>query len=160
SDQLSANCISLEITNLRVIKKIERLCDRLAELLGEYDPTVLKQAVHTVTLFGWICHQPDLGPSLEFVRRYNGFVDLLSQDGDAPDQQKAWSALLHTYGFTNVDELDSAILAGVQAGYFDEGSLKAAAATLSRRAEYQMKDDSFSRAWERYHYSFQTGAEE
>jgi hypothetical protein len=96
ASQLEENCTVLGIVNLRVIKKIERLCDRLESLLHrkDLDAEVLKQGIHTATLFGWIHHQPDSAPPFDFVRGYNSLVGLISAKGEASDKEKAWRALL------------------------------------------------------------------
>jgi len=151
---LIANCISLGITNIRVIKKIERAGEALAQRLNTFDPGVLKQAIHTLTLFGWAHFQPSLAPPLEFLRRHNPWQHLSSKK-EVSEDEKRWEALLQAYGFMNVDELDKAVLQGIERGYFDTDALEKSAVALQKEIEHNRRDNSFSKAWDLYHYSWE-----
>ena len=50
---LARYVVKLDISNIRVIKKIERLALQVAPLLEPYDKAVLGQAVQTLALLGW-----------------------------------------------------------------------------------------------------------
>ena len=54
--------VALGITNIRVIKKIERLALRLAGYLGAYRPEVVAQAVTACLLAGWAVFDRDHAP--------------------------------------------------------------------------------------------------
>lgn len=162
SDLLKNNCVTLGIVNLRVIKKIEKLCERLAENLSDYDPLILKQAVHSATLFGWVHYQRNgIAPTPEFVRGYNSYRYSLGESAKkASDQEKAWHALLREYSFSNIDELDVLVFQGIEAGHFNWSKLKAAATNLQKQIEHTKLDDSFNEAWRAYHDSFSSSAED
>ena len=61
--QLAENCVALGISNIRVIRKIDRLGARLAPLLEKYDANVPTQAVQSLCsrlefLRAWQCSSP------------------------------------------------------------------------------------------------------
>jgi hypothetical protein len=48
------HCEKLDISNIRVIKKIERLIRMLNEpILSKSDPDITRQVVHSMVMFGW-----------------------------------------------------------------------------------------------------------
>jgi hypothetical protein len=75
---------------------------------------------------------------------------MLGKD-DAPEDERHWREDLRRYGFDQADELDEAILQGVEAGYFNQTELLDAANLVAQRYALSGGDNSFSRAWERYH---------
>lgn len=154
------NCVSLGLTNIRVIRKIERVVQRLHELLNTYDPAVMKQAVSTATLLGWMVYQPKGAPPLDFVKNLNSWSQILSESEEAGEQEKTWRAMLSGYGFGHMDEFDQVILDGFQQGSFDPEALKEAADTIATRIEYEKQDNSFNEAWRLYHDSFTVSADE
>jgi hypothetical protein len=54
--------VQLGLVNIRVIKKIEKLVNRLLEITGEKYPKLTNQIVHSITLFGWSLYQPTDAP--------------------------------------------------------------------------------------------------
>jgi hypothetical protein len=158
--ELAQDCIKLGLTNIRIIRKIERVVQRLRELLKTYDSAVVKQAVNSATLFGWMIHQPKGAPPLSLVKDYNSWSHIFAKEEEVSDEEKSWRALLKSYGFTHMDEFDQIILEGVQRGSFDPEALKGAADTIAAQIEYQKQDSSFSDAWRLYHDSFTASADE
>jgi len=158
-DHLQHNVVALGIVNIRVIKKIERLALELAELLKEYDPAVLKQALHSVTLFSWINFQPGEAPPLSFVTEFNSWSHLLKDKDDSTDEEKSWRALLQSYQFLNLDEFDKVLLDGVQAGAFDPEEISGTAKPLEAQIIFQRQDSSFSDAWHLFHRSLNIPAD-
>lgn len=150
--ELASHCTLLRITNIRIIKRIERLARRLEIVLAGRDSRVLKQAIHSTALFAYAKYQPSCAPSLDFIRSFNDFADLVDNDGPANNPE--WRALLGEHGFGNVDELDLSILEGVDRGYFDNLALQEKAGAKEVQLQLEDKNSSFSQAWRRYHDSF------
>ncbi|ATC23931.1 hypothetical protein [Caulobacter vibrioides] len=154
---LSKHCALLRITNIRVIKRIERHARRLEILIGDRDARVLKQAIHSMTLFAYAKYQPNIAPSLAFIRKYNQVEDIAG--GEGPVSDPAWRGLLTDYEFGRVDEFDLPILDGVERGYFDEVVLREKGQAKEAQLQLEDQDSSFSQAWRRYHDSFDDDAE-
>lgn len=53
SNQIREYSVKLGIRNIRVIKKIERMISMVLPLIERFGPEMVKQTVHTLTLFGW-----------------------------------------------------------------------------------------------------------
>src|SRR3989338_4153223 len=153
-DLLHNNCIILGITNIRVIKKIEIICKRLEEILSKTYPNVLKQALSSAILFGWIVNQPTEAPSIDFIKTYNHFHGLIKDDKKFTEEEKSWQMLLSGYEYTNTDEFDLVVLEGIQAGYFDADKLNKLASKLDVQIIKNNQDLSFKKAWDLYHNSF------
>jgi hypothetical protein len=152
--QLKHGVITLGITNIRVIKKIERMVYRLAAILQPFREEILTQAVTACLLAGWSTFERDHAPSMEFVRDYNALLAAMQdRDNGAPDETVRWRDLLSALPFSHPDDLDSAIFDGVAAGYFDEERLLAEAKTLEEQLARQSRDNPLSKAWDSYHQS-------
>src|SRR5262249_1929120 len=76
---LTAHCIALGISNIRLIKKIERAAHKVEPMLKAYDPEVFKQAIHSLALFGWSLYEPNKAPSVEYLKKHNSAQYLLER---------------------------------------------------------------------------------
>jgi hypothetical protein len=156
---LAENCVKLGISNIRLIKKIERLVRRIEPILASYDDSVLMQAVHSIALLAWSLYDPDKAPSLDFIQRRQS--DLLGIDKEKLTPLHAsWNALLDAYGFSEVDEFDGVLLDGVKNGFFDMALVQSRAAQLDERAKSGKLQNSFFKAWEMFHSSFRDNQNE
>lgn len=159
-EQIKKDCIALGIVNIRTIKRICRWAERLQELIGDLDPRVLKQAVHSATLFGYAKVQPDVAPTLDFLRQHNSYSLAMAEVNNQPIEHPEWVSLLRTYDFTHIDDLDARILDGIEHGHFDEAALREAAEAVQAQLAAGDDSDAFTAAWDRYHGSFKDDAEE
>lgn len=71
-DQLRSAILALGICNIRIIKKIERLVLRVEPLVRNFEPSILHQAIQSLTVLGWAAHSDDDAPSLDFLRNRRG----------------------------------------------------------------------------------------
>ena len=69
TDLLLEHTTKLGISNIRVIKKIDRLFQQIERDLSCFDPLVMKEASHTLALLGWCNFEPKASPSLEFLKK-------------------------------------------------------------------------------------------
>lgn len=154
SDKICPKVIKLGITNIRVIKKIERFSQRLVEILADFREEVSQHGIHAVVLGGWCVLQPDSAPPIDYVKRYNRILATMGKDDDErPEEQKCWDEILEAYGWAHTDDLDLAIFEGVIAGYFDEQRIRDAGAALQRDYQNSREHSAFSKAWRLYHSS-------
>lgn len=152
---LASHSVKLGISNIRVIKKIERSIRQAEPLIADFDEQVLKQAIHSLTLIGWALFEPTKAPSLDYLKR-RGVIDLLKVDQKAsvPENEASWNALLGIYEFGSMDEFDLALLDGIRNGYFDPSSVKKSASDLDKKIKAGNLDAAFNAAWRMYHDSF------
>jgi hypothetical protein len=142
----------LKITNIRVMKKIERWALQLLEMLETFDDQVREQAISTVTLVGWCFLQPQDAPPLAFIQSFNRWTGMFGKD-DAPEEERRWREEIKEYGFSHADEMDDAIFEGVTLGYFNRTKISDGATLVAQRNAANGRDNSFSQAWERYHHT-------
>ncbi|MGD5502409.1 hypothetical protein QUS51_22640, partial [Xanthomonas citri pv. citri] len=112
SDELMReNCQKLEIANIRILKKIERLVNDVRPHLTGFDPRVLAQAISSLVLFGW-CVYAKQDELLRYTlnERYKSRYAL--NDRKLTEDQKKLDDLLEAYPFGLVDALDRVLLDG------------------------------------------------
>jgi len=158
---LAASCVSLGISNIRLIRRIERSVRQIEEMLTRFDDEVLKQAVVTLTLLGWSIYEPSSAPSLDYLQNRRG-ADPFGSDKDqtVPENEAAWNALLDNYGFSGMDEFDRVLLDGIRNGFFDPSLVEKYASGLNDQINAAKLDTSFKDAWNFYHDSFADNQEE
>jgi hypothetical protein len=149
-------CVNLGIVNIRVIRKIQRLAKRLEELLKNHDKRIFESALPSMTVLGWVIYQPKLAPSLEFMKSFSPFGNFLEKDKgkQESDEEKNWRLLLNSINYTNFDELDKLLVDSIERGYFDSDAVEKMALELDKKWAAEDQDNSFHKAWEKYHGSF------
>jgi len=151
---LSEHCIKLGIVNIRVLKKIERIADRLSELLIDIYPNLISQAMHSVALLTWAVYQPNEAPPISYIKTYNRY-SLKSQNEKTLDPENSWWTLLFEYDFMSMNTFDLEILTGINAGYFDVDTLMLIAKEEAIKINNNINDTDFQEAWGLYHDSFE-----
>lgn len=149
-------CKNLQIANIRVVKRIERMVALVEEALPGTDERVLEEAMKTLTLLGWSTYGED-SPSIEFIadRRMQ---QIKAANAEPSANEKKWGALLDEYGFLYLGEFDKVLRDGLKQGYFDTDRLQSEAQKLVADYEARAQDDDHSKAWRLYHDSFKDNA--
>lgn len=160
--ELAKACVSLGISNIRVIKRIEKFVDLIEPLVAPFDKAVAIQAVQSLAVLGWSVFEPTYAPPLEYLikRRGPGWLFLGKERPAVPPEEAAWNAVLDAVSFSRMDEFDYALLKGLKRGYFDGDEIKSLAAKLDSEAKQRMFNAEFSAAWDKFHSSFTIGEEE
>ncbi len=153
SKRLAHCCVILGIANIRIIKKIERAVQQVAPFLSSFHLKVTEQAIQSLTLFAWALYEPQTAPTPEFLNDRATYIVREKRDAIGP-VEAAWNALLDTYGFLFMDEFDSALLAGLRNGYFDQVVIRQHAAVLDGALQSTEAHNSVREAWKVYHDSF------
>jgi hypothetical protein len=146
-------CKTLGIDNIRVIKRIERLVLKVEPLLKKFHDAVLRQAVQSLTLFGWayFSKKDDL---LDFSVRRRGHIFDGIGDEKMSEDEKTWDTMLEAYGFGSTDELDAALLDGIKNGFFDEDLLVRKAERLHEQHRDNASRAALESAWRTFHDTF------
>jgi hypothetical protein len=155
-DLLLGNCcVSLGISNIRVIKKIERFVNEIKPLLQSYHPEVTRQAIVSLALLGWSCYQPKLAPPLDYLRTKGRFSVVGAKKSDEFARNDAqWGGFLKSYGFYLMDELDLTLLGGLETGCIDKPEIEKIAEAMDDRLKRADQDDVFTKAWSLFHDNF------
>ncbi len=141
---------ALSITNIRVIKKIERLARQLEIVLDGRSAFIIDQMVSTVSLAGWCFFQPSEAPDLDYIKEFNSMLGLVNSDNISIEEQE-WRSTLENYGYSSTDELDALIIEGVSVGYFRQDEIREAAISSEEQYKRENRKNTFSDAWKLYH---------
>lgn len=153
-------CIHLGISNIRVIKKIEREVRNIESLVSEYDKEVFRQVASSVILFGWAHYQPEGAPTLDFLATKLSLENFsLDRESEPSPEEAAWKALLESYGYRYTDEFDLILIEGVKNGYFDRKKVKKHAEALNRQVQAATAIGSMKESWNLFHDSFDDNQE-
>ncbi|MEM1132818.1 MAG: hypothetical protein AAGH53_07770 [Pseudomonadota bacterium] len=162
ADMIRPRIEQLGITNIRVIRKIERLADRLGNLLTDYDHAIVNDSIATLVLASWSVQQPKLAPSVDIMRRYNTLAMAIKSDEETVDPElKRFKEIISDYPFNYANDLDKAVIDGAEAGYFVEAEIKKAATEVEAFLKANTRNSALSQAWEKlYHGSLATEDDE
>lgn len=150
------------ITNIRILMKIKRLSLMLKDILTNYDPRILEQAIQTTVLSCFIYYaRSDKYPDIEWLKKYNiGTSYLITQkNGDKETNESAWCTFLQDYGYLNTDDFDLVIHDAVSNGYFDKDKLITEADKLAIQCTKE-QDNTYKLAWELFHKNLSNNQEE
>jgi hypothetical protein len=164
---LGESCVTLGISNIRVIKRIERAVEMVIPILDEFEEGVLHQAVRSLVLLGWCLYEPKKAPPMEFLERrlamrfgVNGMRGLTENEPGPSESEAAWNALLNVYGFYMFDDLDRALFNGLKDGYFDGELVRRVATPLDKQFKAGDSEDRLREAWDVYHHSYDDNEDE
>ncbi|MBW7877570.1 MAG: hypothetical protein H3C47_16455 [Candidatus Cloacimonetes bacterium] len=152
--KLAISTKKLEIKNIRVLKKIERLATQFCPLLTEYEQEVTDVVWSALVLYSFCYYcEADGAPSLEFVRNLQ-FSDLASDNKKHGELERSWLAILNRYGKMIMEELDHVIADSVMCGYIDEDKFRHEAAKKNSEIVLSKSLGSYGQIWEIFHDSF------
>ena len=159
---VKAHCKTLEIKNIRVLKKIVSLINDLYPKIETLHPKLQYQTVHTGVLLSWSYFENGENiPTIAFLREWNRIAYLMNKKkNDGAEVNSAWIKTLNNYEITDIDEFDETILNVIERGYIEETGFIEAAEKLNKKFIADDLDQSFSNAWKLYHNSFSNNEEE
>jgi len=145
----------LGISNIRVIKKIERVARIISPLLTQYEKEVLDQALHTLCLYAYCYYSSDKSvPDYKYLLNIGYALFGLSDKKKQSDEEKEWNSFLRKYGYIHADEFDLRIAEAVEKGYVHEEGLRLEAKKLNDQTIASKSESSFFAAWRLYHDTF------
>lgn len=150
---------SLEIRNIRILKKIERLVDLVLPLAQDYEPKITDQVLRSLALFSWCYYSPSSNediPSFEFVTSKGRSMYRIGDD----EKEKKWKAILQDYNFQLTDELDLVLAEAVKTGFVVEDDFTLKAIAKSEEILAAKSRGSFYEAWRLYRDTFDNNADE
>lgn len=153
---------TLNIINIRVLKKIEKLVREGLLLVPNLECEVKRQICHTLTLFTWCYYcsgaSDDSVPSLEFVCEIGYNQSGIGDTRDLDETSKRWMTLLKAYDYSLTDPLDLVLASAVRSGYFNENEFVQAAQAKNSEVVASKGQNSFFAAWRIFHESFDNNA--
>lgn len=151
----------LNITNIRLLKKITNLCTEVCKYLTSYEKEVREHACHTLTLYTWCYYSGEKHtPDYKYVTNLKTMFLGLDGEKELSEQENNWNSILHNYGYYTTDEFDLVLARVVENGYIIEHKLKEEANRLNLKIMAEKGGNSFSEAWRLYHDTFDNNEEE
>ncbi|WP_271461381.1 P-loop NTPase fold protein [Pantoea leporis] len=158
---LSEYSTELGIKNIRILNKIERSISSVWRYFDDSEADVKVQFLKSVTLMSWAyyCSKSDSNvPNLEFIESLGSIYSVGGKD--ATEEEKKWKEILLSFNFISVNELDKKIASLVRHGYVDGDELTLALNEANSRSIQFKKSNSFRKAWETFHDSFNDNEDE
>jgi hypothetical protein len=154
---ISEHCIRLRIANIRVIKKIERLIRMVAPHLEAGEPGLIRQAVHSLTMFGWCKFDAGAAPPpMNYVKQSDLGRYMKRQDEkiSASPNELRWDTILGEYEWGNLDNLDVALLHFVESSVLNVEEIETAASEIQAKQNRMSKAGAFEQSWRLFHDNF------
>lgn len=159
---IKKNSKELHIKNIRIIKKIEYLSNKLLLFLKqkEYEDDVIKQSLQTLAL-ACVCFydNDDEKPSFIFLKGL-GLKAYGNSTGLLDDKQKKWIEYLKNYDFIFANGLDKEIMNFVERGYICEEEMFKQADECNSNVILLKKKESIKKTWGILHDSFDDNSQE
>lgn len=98
-NNLKESTVKLDINNIRILKKIERLVRTIIPVCRDRKPEILQQAIASLVLFSWCYYRPEDAkdiPNLDHVLKFNEIdLSFKNQSEDEEGQRKKkWNAAI------------------------------------------------------------------
>ncbi|MBL3635564.1 MULTISPECIES: P-loop NTPase fold protein [Pseudomonas syringae group] len=157
---LKKNCISLDINNLRLLKKIKRYAYTILASIKHNEEQTIDRALLVIPMtilavYGGKNSKIDLNYiQCEHLKPMpdSNDPDPLVQNELASRLEKA--EFLAEYGIRVIDEFDTAIINLVLNGYIDQVKLEKLVKRFEEKIDHAKHNYKLGQAWNRYHMSF------
>jgi hypothetical protein len=159
-DEVAKNSVRLGISNIRVIRKIERLVRTVQPYVADRSEKVRRQTIHTLVILGWAKFQPDFAPSFEFLSEPSIVRLMNAKDEPMSDQEVTWTAITDGYDFGHMDDYDNKLLQFVRGGMLDPGAIREAASLQDAEFAKQEANREVEKSFEPFHGSFANNVDE
>lgn len=158
SEEIKKNVINLEITNIRLLKKIQKIILELCRVTEDFHEDVHRQIIHTATFFAF-CYfeKEEHKPDIEKIELWN---EALIQRFIATSKMEPWTEFLLKYGITHLNQLDLEIFKFIKFGYLADSGFFDEASKLNKILRDKDTKDSFFSAWDLFFNSFDDNSEE
>ena len=154
-DEIRPHCLALDITNIRVIRRIERMARLLEPSISKYNPGVRRDYLKSLTLLGWSKYAEG-APDIEFLKARH---QLGIKKEKSADELK-WGATLQRFGLWYFSDTARIALECLERGFIDPEDVGADAQKLHAGYDAKTSESSFHEAWQIYHGSFDDNQKE
>lgn len=153
-EKLLGHVRNLEITNIRILRKIQRIVTLLDAATEKLHEGVREASLASAVLLCWVAYAPDAKkPKIEEISKWNNELISVNTSERVADVA-AWVSKLHSYGFQMVDDLDIAIAQVVERGYVEDSGFVKAASAMDANLRGQDAYRPFTAVWRRFRESF------
>lgn len=159
-EQIRANCVQLNIANIRIIKKIARLAFQLNETLSSFEAEYRKSVIRSLIVLAWSEFSPSDAPDIEYLKNKREKQAFGAQSDHFTQKEIEWGRLLDNYGFSHCDELDLTLMEGIKTGFFNDTLVREYAEKQQREFNATKGSESLHEAWRLFHDSFDDNSNE
>jgi hypothetical protein len=154
-DTAKAYAHILDITNVRVLRKIATAIKLLAPIVEGLRAEVARITVQSVVLITWcIFDNSGEAPTLSFVRSFNNPSERKGATKPEDGKSVRWGALLKEYQFALYDELDAAVTKVIEQGYVEESGFPEEAKKRDQLCRSEDLHGKLAAAWALFHDTF------
>jgi hypothetical protein len=165
--ELSEFCARLNLSNIRVIKKIEKLVNQIWPVIKSYDREIVKAHIHSLAVLGWAHYSEHGKPGepasnekiVDFIMNRTG-RGLFGKTHEVTPEEERVEAVLRMVEFEKADEADAVLNAGIKNGYFDEAEITKYCDLSTEALKHRDTNSEWSAVWNRLHNSFDNDEKE
>lgn len=160
-DLIAGYCQALNITNIRVLKKIKSIFQMLFREIETFRIELINQVAMTVVLLVWAFYDSAKDkPNPEYILAWNRVLwNSNSSDKNKNIEHEKWAQILNAYGLVHIDQLDFEIWKVIQKGYIEETAFIEEAKKLDEQIKLGEFEAYFSSAWDLFRGSFDDNKE-
>ncbi|WP_156150792.1 hypothetical protein [Hyphomicrobium sp. 99] len=156
-EELRNHVVALGITNIRVIRRVERMARLLEPLLATYHPSVFSNFMKELMLLGWSRYS-EAAPKIEFLK--NRRSQLYGKEEDGSPDEELWGTILDEYGMQYFSRTSEIVLESIERGFFIPDLVNEEAQRLDSGYKEKQGDDDFHNAWRLFHDGFDDNQDE
>ncbi|TGL73139.1 P-loop NTPase fold protein [Leptospira kmetyi] len=146
---------SLDIRNIRVLKKIETFALLIYPYIKNCETETVEQAVRSLTLLTWCYYSvSEETPTINILLDISNNPWSFDKKDKEDPKRENWRILLSDYGFTSITNFDLTLLEIIKSGYLEESVFKEIVEMKNKEVISSKFDKSHSDAWDLYHQSF------
>jgi len=154
------DCIALGLTNIRVIVRVAKIVEQVAQRMDQADERVRRHSFKMVVVLGWMTLSPD-APPLDFLegrtqRRVLRQINRSKENSNDSEthQETVWHAKLDKVGVPTISEFDVGILDGIRDGFFNPETLDSLVSRFEASLRTSDNERAFNSAWDMFHLGF------
>lgn len=145
---LQNNCELLNITNIRILKKIKKMYEELLSINKNLHKRIKEQIENSLPLFMYCFYSGnDDIPDLDYIMT-NSFSSKIPED--LPEEEKKkferWNNFIHSGNYISTDKFDHVLARFVSQGYVDEDKFKHIVANVSKIIAFEENNTAYHNA--------------
>jgi hypothetical protein len=131
--ELKKTIEACKVVNIRIIRKVVKVTNRLLANRGKLAPRVIARVVPSTTILSAIHYKGlDDGPDFEFILKFEStFMAMMAQDAEKKGENETpeakarerWRLFLEEVGFRGADEFEALVVDFLKSGLIDAGAV-------------------------------------
>ena len=158
---LRINCELLNITNIRILKKINKMYEEIIKYKNNICQEILEQIENSLPLFMYCFYSgAENIPDLEYVIKNLFMEDNSKLEMEEQNRRKKWNKFINSGHYKFTDKIDIVLAQAVQQGFINKDELMKEINLRTRELDLQNKSKAFIDAMANYKYSFEGNPDE